>query len=337
MEANRYLVLIIDINHESLEMLRDVYDSEGYEVSVASTYEQLLFNFDDEVPDLMVYNFSTDAEVMKDLFLRVRGEERFMRVSMLGLFDGMEPEQIDNFIDIGIDGYCIAPTTEKQLILQSNLLIENVKLFEKVEKQGIVSDSMALELNAVKEELQSRLSDIKGLRDKLSRVNVLDSLTGLFNRAYAVEQLEVAISRFNRKAIQSAIIMCDIDDFKEVNGEYGHNVGDQVLREIASVLSSKKRQQDVIARYSGEKYLIILPDTETEGAKYFAERAIKMVEEHKFEQYPNLKITLTAGVTIYDKTMPVDMVIQMTEDAIDFGKDAGKNQVIVSNELMRLL
>lgn len=337
MFTDRYLIQVVDINEESLEMLAGVYESEGYEVSGVSTYEQLLFNLEDEVPDLLTINFSTELEVMKDLFLRIREEERFYQVPILGLFEGETLEEIDEFIDLGITGYCLAPTTGKQLLLNSANLMDLTRTTKKLEQEEMAFSAMNVELKIVKKELNSRLADIKILRDKLSRVNVLDSMTGLFNRAYAIEQLEVAISRFNRKAIQSAVIMCDIDNFKVINGEYGHNVGDHIIREIASVISTRKRQQDIIARYAGETYIIILPDTELEGAKFFANRALKTLEEHKFGENNQIQLTMTVGVTIYDKIMPLDMVVQMTEDAVVFGKESGKNRVVVSNELMRLM
>ena len=331
----KYLVIIVDDDLDELSRVSEMFEDEGYEVTSASNYEQLLFNLEEVMPDLLVVNFKSNLELKKELFVRIRGDERFIELPTLGIFDSIEPEIVDHYIELGIESICTYPFTSKEILLRSEHLIEIIHARRTLEQKEFAIAAMFDEVKNLKLELKSKYKDIAALRDKISRVAVLDSLTGLFNRTYALEQLEMAISRFNRKNIESSVILCDIDDFKDINSLYNHNTGDQVIREVALELTSKKRNQDIFARYSGESFIIILPDTDADGAKYFAERAREIIANSTYTK-EDIKITMTFGVAAYNQVMPLDMLMKMTEDALKFGKQSGKNKVLVANEMLNL-
>lgn len=331
----KYLVTVVDNDLEELSRVSEIFEDEGYEVTGASDFEQLLFGLEEVTPDLLVVNFKNDLELKKEIFLKIRGDERFIELPTLGIFDSITPEVVDHYIDLGIESICTYPFTAKEVLLRSEHLIEIIHARRNIEQKELAISAMFDEVKNLKLELKSKYEDIATLRDKISRVAVLDGLTGLFNRTYALEQLEMAISRFNRKKIESSVILCDIDDFKDINSEYSHNIGDKVIREVALELTSKKRNQDIFARYAGESFIIILPDTDADGAKYFAERARDIIENNTYTDQ-EIKITMTFGVAAYNQVMPLDMLMKMTEDALKFGKQSGKNKVLVANEMLNL-
>jgi len=331
----KYLVVIVDDDLDELSRVSEMFEDEGYEVSAISSYEQLVLDLEEKIPDLLVINFKSSLDLKKELFVRIRGDERFIELPILGIFDGITPSIVDHYIELGIESMCTYPFTTKEILLRSEHLIEIIHARRTLEQKELAISAMFKEAKNLKLELKSKYEDINTLRDEISRIAVLDSLTGLYNRTYALEHLEMAVSRFNRKNIESSVILCDIDDFRNINSNYSHNIGDQVIREVALELIIKKRNQDIFARYAGESFIIILPDTDADGAKYFAERAREIIESSTYTD-ENIKITMTFGVAAYNQIMPLDMLIKMTEDALKFGKQSGKNKVLVANEMLSI-
>lgn len=332
----KYHVVVVDDNKASYSLISESFENEGYEVSVVSNYDQLLYSLDEETTHLAVLNFISNFELQREIYVKLRSEDRFFELPVMGLFDTLSLEEKEHFIDLGIDSICIEPLSFKEIVIRAEHLIELNQFRNHSEQKELALHAMFEEVNALKFELKAKHDDINQLRDSLSRMAVLDPLTGLFNRTYVLEQLEMAISRFNRKQIESSIILCDIDDIIRVNNQFGHNIGDKIIRQVGIELSKKKRNQDIIARYSGDSFLILLPDTELEGAKFFAERARKTIESKLFGENEDIQLTMTFGVAIYNQSMPFEMLMKLAEDALVYGKQIGKNTIVVANEFVKL-
>ncbi len=331
----KYLMVVVDEQEEELARISEIFENKGYEVNAAINYDQLLFCIEEDIPDMIIINFRKNIEVKKELFEKFRSNNKYRDLPILGIFDSVAPEVIDEYIEHGIESICTYPFTNKEILLRSEHIVEIVHNRKEIEKKDLALGAMYEEVKVLKLDIKTKMDEITKLKDTINRVVIIDPLTGLFNRTYAFEQLEMAIARFNRKKIISSIILCNIDDFTEVNGEFGHNVGDRVLKEVSLSLSKNKRNQDVFARYSSDTYMIILPDTDIEGAKFFAERARAIIENTKLTDN-NISITMTFGVAIYNQAMSVDMTMKMVEDSLRFGKQSGKNKVVVGNELLNL-
>ncbi|MBN2222806.1 MAG: diguanylate cyclase [Vallitaleaceae bacterium] len=331
----RYQVVLVDDQEQNLNQLSEVYENEGYDLNIATNYDQLLFCLEEELPDLIVINFKNDDIKMKDLYLRLREDDRFFSIEVLGLFESKNEKIIDNYLDLGVACTCAAPYSKRELLHMTEQLTTFVDIRKNKERFEVEIGSRAEELRELNQKIKEQERVVEDLREQIAKVSVIDNLTGLYNRNYAIDQLEMAISRFNRKGIETGFLLCDIDNFNEINASYGHQVGDRILYETGQIIIGNKRQQDVVARYSGNTYMIILPDTEIEGSKYFAERARKNIEKY-LPSIKGLQVTVTIGLSVYNRFMPFDMFIKMTEDALRFGKDAGKNKVITSNDMLDL-
>jgi len=159
-----------------------------------------------------------------------------------------------------------------------------------------------------------------------------DSLTGIHNRRYLDKRLEEEMTHYKRKNRVFSILMIDIDNFKHVNDTYGHQFGDIILKEIASVSSSIIRGSDILARYGGEEFCIILPDTDKKGAYSFAERLRVLVEEQKqlYEKKENVTVTISIGIAETTKSIesPGELLSQ-ADTALYTSKANGKNRVSV--------
>ena len=162
-----------------------------------------------------------------------------------------------------------------------------------------------------------------------------DSMTNLYNHEHFRELLKHEIDRAERYKIELSVIMCDVDDFKEINDSYGHLAGDGVIKAIANCLKQQLRESDMIARYGGEEFSIILPHTSSKKAYSVAERLRKKISVLKIN-YQNQIITLTMSLGIAscqegEKTS-VDELIRRADKALYMAKSEGKNQSQVAGK-----
>jgi diguanylate cyclase (GGDEF)-like protein len=145
------------------------------------------------------------------------------------------------------------------------------------------------------------------------RLAITDDLTGLYNTRYFYTALEKEIERSQKLDRSFSLIIFDIDDFKKYNDTYGHLAGDQILEELAGLIIKKCRNSDIIARYGGDEFVIILPDTKLNGAKLVTKRLKKSVEKHLFkinEKEKEVKINISLGIAVYpqDATNIKDLI-----------------------------
>jgi diguanylate cyclase (GGDEF)-like protein len=175
--------------------------------------------------------------------------------------------------------------------------------------------------------------------DGLIRFAFTDYLTGLKTRGYFEQQLELEIKRAQRKSTAFALLMIDIDHFKALNDHYGHHVGDQVLRDVSSILMKDMREVDTVARYGGEEFVIILPETSGPGAMLVAERLRRGVEQAKFfAGTPDAveRLSISIGISVYDENGRFRKeLIEAADTALYSAKSRGRNSVILYSNLMR--
>ncbi|TYB30820.1 MAG: GGDEF domain-containing protein [Candidatus Mcinerneyibacterium aminivorans] len=126
---------------------------------------------------------------------------------------------------------------------------------------------------------------------------------------------------FERYQNSFSIIIMDIDDFKEVNDTYGHDCGDYILKQIAALLKKNIRKQDVVARWGGEEFLFLLPDTEIEGAFNLAKKLNRVINERVYKYKNNkIEISITMGISEYNKKIPFYECVIKADKAMYKGK-----------------
>ncbi len=167
------------------------------------------------------------------------------------------------------------------------------------------------------------------LHKKIKNLSITDGLTGLYCYRFFQEELNRELMRAQRYQEPLALIIIDIDEFKNVNDSHGHLVGDKVLKEIAKILRGACREVDIICRYGGEEFVIILPETDKEGAFYLAERARKTIKNYEFTSSDDrpIKLTVSCGIASYpDSAKKKEELIKKADDALYRAKDEGKNK-----------
>jgi diguanylate cyclase (GGDEF)-like protein len=182
----------------------------------------------------------------------------------------------------------------------------------------------------ISDSYQSQLRDFTQRLELLART---DLLTGLANRWEMTSRLEIEESRIRRHGSAFSMILGDIDHFKDVNDTHGHAAGDLVLRRVAQVMREALRAEDLCARWGGEEFLILLPETRIEQAKVVAGKLNELVRQHALAwEGATIGITMSFGVVEIDAATTVDAGIRLVDDAMYAAKAKGRNQVVASGE-----
>ncbi len=180
-------------------------------------------------------------------------------------------------------------------------------------------------------ELKARVRAVlrtKRLQDLLVEQARIDPLTGLPNRRAFTEKLGQEWARVNRHQVAMSLIMADIDTFKALNDTYGHQVGDEVLQEVAARIRQSCRVNDMSARYGGEEFVIVAPDTVAVGAFRLAERCRRAVEGIRLKvDGSTVCPTASFGVADADQADSPEALIRLADDALYRAKAAGRNRV----------
>jgi diguanylate cyclase (GGDEF)-like protein len=164
--------------------------------------------------------------------------------------------------------------------------------------------------------------------EKVRQMAYVDGLTGMFNRRFFEIRIMEEIERAQRYRGSMSVIMLDIDKFKKLNDEFGHLLGDEVLRQVSAIFSAQLRKADVACRYGGEEFAIIVPETTGDHALAVAEKLRQVIENWNFPGVSR-KVTVTGGVASYPQNGTTrDDLVRAADDALYAGKQAGRNRIL---------
>ncbi|MBN7795546.1 sensor domain-containing diguanylate cyclase [Parahaliea mediterranea] len=187
-------------------------------------------------------------------------------------------------------------------------------------------------INRLEEEVTERTAELSEANRQLSEAARIDPLTGLYNRRGFTEAGEAEIQRVFRSGRSFCVVLADIDHFKSINDRHGHACGDHVLARVAAKLRDSVRDVDRVARWGGEEFILLLPETDGDGAAVLAEKLRVLVEENMFQcEGGRLQVTMTFGVSAFRKGESLDSCIDRADRALYQGKDEGRNRVMVGS------
>lgn len=189
----------------------------------------------------------------------------------------------------------------------------------------------AMDQHRSKEKLRAQFEEIRTLQAQLQEQAVRDPLTGLFNRRHLDVALGAALERCRAKGTPLALLLFDIDHFKQINDAHGHAAGDAILQMLAQLMLRHVRPQDIACRYGGEEFLVVMADISIETAHQRAD-ALRQAFEKARARYGDgdISATVSCGVAGYlDHSVAADALIQRADQALYLAKAQGRNRVVV--------
>ncbi len=206
-------------------------------------------------------------------------------------------------------------------------LITNRRLFQQMEMQIALRTA----------ELERLVDETRQLKDHYVNLSMHDQLTGLHNRRYFYDQVELALAQHRRYSYPFCVLVMDIDHFKSINDKYGHVFGDQVLISVAKTLKEQVRNTDILVRFGGEEFVIIFTNTSCDNGRSFAERIRKEIKKLSWNAFDeDVHITLSIGLyclnpnqSDVNRMLDIDQIIHFADTALYEAKDKGRDRIEV--------
>ena len=303
-------ILVVDDHEDNIELLRARLEARGYEVEGASDGQAALDAVQRTCPDLILLDVMMPKMDGMEVVKRLKANKGlpFIPVIMQTALDSTE-NKVEG-LDAGADDYITKPINFAELEARVNSL---------------------LRIKTLQSDLAAREKELSDLNDKLRLISLTDGLTEVENRRSLELHLHEMWQHSMRLHEPIALIICDIDKFKAVNDNYGHQAGDSVLKEFAQLLKSEAREIDRVGRYGGEEFLLILSGTVLDAAVTFAERLREKVEGHTFSYTGGtLRRTMSCGVAAspHPRVKDQEALLRAADDALYVAKETGRNRVV---------
>jgi len=302
------LILLVEDNRAEARLTKKFLEGCGYEViwveegtkalRVAKTQGVDCVLLDLQLPDI------NGAEVCR--WLKGNDDTRIIPIIMLTAKSSTE-DKVAGF-RVGADDYLPKPYSDMELHARIYACLRNKSL---------------------QDELRARNGELQVMLDRVEFMAVTDPLTGMFNRRRFETIVETEFIRMKRYGSPLTCLMVDIDFFKEVNDEFGHRAGDQVLKDLAVIIKDSTRQVDTAARWGGEEFVILLPETDKQAGLVPANRILSACAQGKFTNLPLGRITVSIGIVgVPDVNIASgERLIDAADMAMYGAKRKGRNRI----------
>jgi diguanylate cyclase (GGDEF)-like protein len=187
-------------------------------------------------------------------------------------------------------------------------------------------------LHRMRDRLRLQRAELKQAVDRIRQMATRDELTGLVNRRHMQELLEQERQRSLRRGLPLCVALIDVDHFKRINDEHGHAAGDAVLRALAELGAAQLRASDVLARWGGEEFVVMLPDTVLATAGAGVDRLRERLAGGVLcDALPALRVSFSAGIAQFDGEEPIARTLERADRALYAAKAQGRNRVITAD------
>lgn len=300
-------ILIIDDDVLSMEVAANLLIKEGYEVlKVTSGLKGLLLAIQNR-PDVVLLDIVMPTIDGFKTAQKFKEHTTLKDIPIIFLTNGHVEDFIEKAYAVGAVDYIMKPVTPRELLARVDTQIQ---------------------IKTKQEYLKKSYKTVKKKNKQLNQLVITDDLTKLFTRKFLIEHIEKEKRDFTKTSKVFSLIMIDIDYFKNINDQYGHSCGDHILIRVSKKLKNSLREKDIIARWGGEEFLILLPQTELEEGKIVAKRMLNDIRKTKYcYEDIELSVSISCGMTEYKIDQSIDKIIKETDKKLYEAKRKGRNQI----------
>lgn len=311
-------ILVVDDSRMNLKILSD-FLKDQYEVFAADNGNKAVQVAEEVLPDLILMDVIMPEIDGFTACSILKSNLKTVEIPVIFITAQNNTEDIVRGFNVGGVDYITKPFNPLELNVRVKTHIELKKYQEELKNYVQRMEELNKEINHKNVQLNEAYNDIRNAA-------MTDPLTGLANRRYMIEKTKEETARFMRSEKIFSFILGDIDYFKKINDQFGHECGDYVLKAVSKFMRSKIREQDIISRWGGEEFLLLLPETNLNGALVVAEKLRSGIEDLEMV-YKGKRIaaTMTFGVAAFGKEDSVDDTIKRADDALYIGKSKGRN------------
>jgi diguanylate cyclase (GGDEF)-like protein len=319
-------ILIIDDTPANLTVLRQMLTEEGYRVRPALSGEIALNAIKADIPDLILLDIMMPGMSGFEVCKELKSDSRTREIPVLFISALNESEDKIKGFKLGAVDYITKPFHGSEVLarVKTHLALRNIQ--RKSEEQNI----------RLLDEIDERMRTEKALEkanQKLEELASLDGLTNLANRRQFDQYIQQSWKSMTREKNPIALILCDIDYFKNYNDTYGHVAGDKCLKQVAQAMKNPvKRPGDLVARYGGEEFAIIMANTDINGALKVAQSIkneinnLKIPHSHS-STAPNVTISMGVGSKVPGKRDKTEEFIKTVDKLLYRAKQEGRNRI----------
>ena len=309
-------ILIVDDIPVSIKVLGELL-RENYAILVATNGRKAIEVAIKNQPDLILLDVVMPDMDGLETCRQLKEYPQTAEIPVVFLTAMAESADVVKGFEVGGQDYIVKPFNKTEVLARVKNHIELKMSREKTKQYAI--------------ELERKNQELQLLLEKVEQIAKTDFLTGIANRRYAIERMNEELSRFNRNGESFSLLMVDVDNFKKINDVYGHECGDYVLKHLVELIHSVLRKYDMIARWGGEEFLVMLPGTDIDNAKIVAEKISEFVRTHPFNYLDNsFAVTITIGAAQHQAGDDLDSLVKRADEAMYRGKISGKNCVMIS-------
>ncbi len=310
--TRRFRILIVDDDRDSVDLLAKWLSMEGYDVASAASGREGLARIARDRPDLVLLDLLIPPPDGLEVIRTVKKDRLMSTIPLVVMTVKRDVKSKVECLRSGADDFLVKPFhfDELDAVLRSSL--KKRYLYASLERAN---------------------RQLKEANEKLLKLSVTDDRTNLLNDRYLRRRLVEEFKRAQRYGTPMSVIMLDLDHFKQINDKYGHDCGDQVLREFGTLVTENAREIDIVGRFGGEEFLVILPNTDGIRAAIVAERVRKAAEErvYKYKEFL-IRITVSAGIASFPANREARTeaeLLKAADNALYRAKQVSRNKVIV--------
>ena len=310
-------ILVVDDDPATLQLLSRILVESGHHVLTASNGRDGLRLALEANPQLVVTDWVMPNMNGIELCRALRKARLGQLLYIIVLTVREDEDCLVTAFEAGADDYVVKPFSRKVLDARIH--------------GGERLIHLQVEIAKERDENRRYLAELAVMNRRLQESAMTDLLTQLPNRRYATEYLEKEWASSERSGQELACMMIDVDNFKRFNDRYGHEIGDEVLTDVAGILRHAARTSDLVCRFGGEEFLVICSATNVTSAEHLAERLRIAVESKKFTG-DNLKVTISVGIAVRNATMKTDReLVRRADRALLIAKRSGRNRVCLTS------